>query len=261
MTTPIYVQELPLFPLRSPKLVLALDEIRSALDENDDELAEFYWFAREFPRYYRYHLSNAQHRLKNIHAMYMKSVSSFVKRETRPYSFEVAVSDSIAYQIYWEFEAYLNALSSALDLMARIVGLSFKDHAPASFNKLCSKTELKGPVELLRSAKTQWVDHFKDYRDCFVHYVPIDERVFVVFENRDDVWSVRCPIPVNPNIRQVHLFRYTRRAELLRYSIKLYKNMMILDRRVAKMISGMYANSDYPKRTTALFSVGIRSRQ
>ena len=42
-----------------PRIVSQLDRIRFILDDRDD-MAEFYWFAREYPRAYRHHVGHAE---------------------------------------------------------------------------------------------------------------------------------------------------------------------------------------------------------
>jgi hypothetical protein len=59
--------QLPNFS-KSPNLVKVLDSVRFALDS--EEYGEFYWFAREYPRIYRYHLDHAEYRLKTIYSVY-----------------------------------------------------------------------------------------------------------------------------------------------------------------------------------------------
>lgn len=112
-------------------MVKTLDKIRYEIDESDDEgeLFEFYWFAREYPRFYRYHLDHAEFRLKSIHEKYSVirgEVSKSARVNGHP-SLGMSISNPITHQIYWDFEAYLMALSAALDLMARVVGISFVD--------------------------------------------------------------------------------------------------------------------------------------
>ena len=59
---------LPAMPLRSPAIVRVHDRIRFELD-SQDELAEFCWFAREYPRCYRFHFEGAEFRLRSIYAL------------------------------------------------------------------------------------------------------------------------------------------------------------------------------------------------
>ena len=72
MVTKIEIQQLPDFPSESSELVKVLDNIRYKINKTDKtgELFEFYWFAREYPRLYRFHYDHLEHRLKSIHKNY-----------------------------------------------------------------------------------------------------------------------------------------------------------------------------------------------
>ena len=223
---------------------------------------EFYWFAREYPRFYRYHLGHAEHRLKEIHKKYnlIKTNEMLHINDFDENCFEVSVSNPMTHQIYWDFEAYLMALNAALDLMARVVGVTYPDQTPVSFNKLCAKKSLNGPVEILRRAKKRWVDRFKDYRDCFVHYTPADNRVYADVIRIDNGFLLRCKLPTNPNIRTVEGFKYSRKVEILKYASTLYRHISALDKAVAKEIMKLYKAGEFPKRTKNLFFIGQRTR-
>jgi hypothetical protein len=242
-----------------PTIVAALDDIRFTIE--DDDRAEFAWFAREYPRIFRYHIYHAEHRLKTIHENYRKAASEFeLQTAENENLFSVSSGRGLAWQIYWDFEAFLNAVGSALDVLARIVGLFYTDPVPLSFSKLCSKRQLSGAVDLLRSAQHLWVHRLKDYRDCFVHYTPVDNEAWIHCHKYRDGWEIRCAIPVNPNIRETEGFRFSRRAELLRYSIATHKRVMTLDRHVGQLIRKHWAAGTFPKRFHNLFFVGERQR-
>jgi len=152
------------------------------------------------------------------------------------------------------------ALNSALALLARVIGVAYPEQTPVSFNKLCSKKGLNGPVELLRTAKKRWVDRFKDYRDCFVHYTPADNRVYADIIRTDNAFLLRCKLPTNPNIRTVEGFRYSKKIEVIKYASALYRHILALDKAVAKEILKLYKAGEFPKRTNNLFFIGQRTR-
>jgi len=264
LTIEIEIPKLPKFSIFSPALVKTLDKIRFEIDinENEGELFEFYWFAREYPRFYRYHLDHAKHRLKEIHKKYNIVMKNEISRINGldDNCFGVSVFNPLTYQIYWDFEAFLMALNAALDLMARVIGVAYSDQTPVSFNKLCGKTELYGPVEILRKAKKRWVDRFKDYRDCFVHYTPVDNRVYADIIRTGDKYLLRCKLPTNPNIRTVEGFKYSRKVEVLKYATTLYRHFSALDKAVAREIMKLYKAGVFPKRTQYLFFIGQRTR-
>jgi len=240
---------------------MVLDQIRFQLDD-DESFAEFYWFVREYPRIYRYHLDHAELRLKKIYEKYQEAHEAFAieHKSMSPGIFSQSVRNMKSYEIYWDFEAYLSAINSALDSLARIVSTAYSTPVPASFNRLCAKLELSGLVELLRAAKLKWVSRLKDYRDCFIHYTPVDNDPVVTFWLSPKGWEIRCKLPTNPNVRDMLRFRYSRRVELLRYSIMIYRNMMTLDKKVAEAVRCSYRAGNYPMRIKNLFFLGMREK-
>jgi hypothetical protein len=62
------IPELPPLLPGSPEVVRTFDRIRRMLDDRD-EFAEFCWFAREYPRCYRFHFNGAEFRLTSIHTV------------------------------------------------------------------------------------------------------------------------------------------------------------------------------------------------
>lgn len=253
--------EFPDIPLQSPEVVRVFDKIRFELDA-DEKYDEFCWFAREYPRIYRYHLDHAKLRLRLIHERYL-SAHRYFSEQLKTASdnvFEMSISSQQSHEIYWDFEVYLSAVNIALDILARILGTAYHDQTPPSFNKLCKKSSLSGPVDLLQDAKRRWVSRMKDYRDCFIHYTPVDTMTSLVCRLYSDGWDVRCKLPVNPNVRDIGGFRFSRRVELLKYSLTIYRHMKALDRKVAKWISRAYADKMYPQQINHLFFIGSRQR-
>lgn len=204
--------ELPDLTRRQPAVVSALDHVRSALD--DDEHAEFYWFAREYPRNYRYHLDHAAYRLRSVYRNYQRCHPEFSEglRDSGSDTFEMGSARDHTFKIYWDFEAYLNAVSAALDTLARITGLFYERETPVSLTRLCAKRDLGGVVHILQSAQRRWVKRLKDYRDCLVHYTPIDNMALISCFRTAQGWEVWGRLPVNPNIREAEGFRYSWRG-------------------------------------------------
>lgn len=263
-TKDIILPKLPQMPLGSPKIVLVLDKIRFELEKNGEKYDEFCWFAREFPRYYRYHVDNIKYRLQTISNIYEEAKVEVLDEINTDHGealpFEFSSSSILSRRAYWDFEALLNATGSALDILARVSGLAYRQTQPPSLNKICKGKELEGIVELFRQAKIEWVDVMKDYRDCFVHYVPVDSLLSIKVYPLNKNWKMWCKIPTNPNARNSLSFVFSRKLDLLRYSITIYKNLMNLDREVSEKIRELYRKGEYPKRINNLFSVGTREK-
>ena len=45
---------------------------------------------------------------------------------------------------------------------------------PTSFKDSCTKAPEGGLKDIFRKAQNQWAQRMKDYRDCFIHYTPVD---------------------------------------------------------------------------------------
>lgn len=146
----IPLRDFPFFRTGSPEVVQILDRIRFELDQSDTENSnqnhvEFSWFAREYPRCYRYHLDCADFRLKTIWDLYREIHSDLSERldenksdsEKDGTPVQIAVSDKRVQRIYWDFESFLSEINIALDLLARVAGTAFNDEMPVSFNRFC----------------------------------------------------------------------------------------------------------------------------
>ena len=257
----IPLPNLPKFSESSLKIVQVFNRIRFDLDTSD-EYAEFYWFAREYPRCYRYHIDCAEFRLKGIHQKYQAAHIHFShelqKRDEN--CFGMAYSNQQTYEIYWDFEAFLSAMNTALDLLARIVGTAYHEQTPPSFNKLCKRKNLNGPAVILKKAQKLWVSRMKDYRDCFVHYTPVDTLLSISAKQYSNGWEVRGKLPTNPNVRDILSFKFSRRVELMKYAIPVFKHMSALDSAVSKEIYRLYKANQFPKQINNLFFLGKRCK-
>jgi len=89
---------------------------------------------------------------------------------------------------------------------------------------------------------------------------PVDTTLIVVLRRYPDKWELRAKLPTNPNVRDILGFRYSRRVELLRYALRVYGELMALDRAVARTVWGLYRQKKYPVRKDRLFFVGRRER-
>lgn len=263
MQQKIELVALPEISKGSPEIVLVLDKIRFELEKLEDsgEYDEFCWFAREYPRCYRYHIECAKYRLLSIYKRYKKAQKYFEKeiKEVNQGAYCISFSSIEIMAIYWDFESYLSSINTALDILARIIGVAYPEQTPSSFNKLCKK-EFDGPVNILKEAQNIWVTKMKDYRDCFTHYTPVDTELNISANLDVDKWDIRCKIPTNPNIRDILGFEYSKEVELLKYTISIYNHMIALDGSVANEIKRLYERNEFPKRKTNLFFLGERGR-
>jgi len=253
--------QLPPMSPHFPEVVRVLDRIRFGLergdtDENDPRVGEFTWWAREYPRCYRYHLTCAEFRLRTIHALMSEIHTELADRVVAsPSVFEVGVGDERVSRVYWDFESYLSEVNNALDLLARIAGLIYRRQTPPNFNRFCKIREDSAMLRIMQGAQSRWVVKLKSYRDCFTHFTPVDTMLSIRLVQYRDGFHIRAKLPANPDVREILGFRYMRRVELLRYASTVWRHMAALDRAVARQIALDYADGVYPKRTTGLFFV------
>lgn len=162
--------------------------------------------------------------------------------------------------IYWDFESYLQAISSALDIAARIAGTAYKQSTPPNFNRFC-KTSPDGDLrDLFLRAKGLWVRRMKEYRDCFTHFTPAETLLMLHLKQYADEFQLRGKIPVNPQARDILDFRYSRRVELFHYATTVRKHMVAFDRAVATLLWRQYKRGTYPQQLTGLFFLGQRTQ-
>jgi hypothetical protein len=253
------VPALPRVPERSPEVVQVMDRIRFELDKGQDadRYAEFYTFAREYPRHYRYLLDCAAHRMRSIEHCYRHMHAEFAEwlaTKASDNHFETIQATPYIKTIYLDFDSFLVAVGSALDLVARILGPAYRHQTPISFNKFCNK-ENGEIAEILKKAQQHWVKRMKSYRDCTVHFTPMNNWPSLRLQRYSDGWELRAPIPTNPAVREAEFFRYSRRVELLKYVIATYRNLLALDRAVARSLKRLYESHLFPIRITGLLGV------
>lgn len=241
----------------SPELVLVLDKIRFGHLRDDYEYEEFLWFIREYPRVYRHHFDHAEYRLRSIRQAYEEryaEAEAVLRREADPP--ERWISDPHVCRIYWNFESYLQAVSSSLDIAARVVGTAYKGHTAANFNRFCKTSPESELKDVFVRAQRRWVQRMKAYRDCFTHFTPVDTLLSMGIRQYSDAWQLHAKIPVNPDAREIMDFRYSRRAELLAYATTVWNHLVAFDRAAARMLWRLYREGTYPQKVSGLFFLG-----
>jgi hypothetical protein len=255
-----------IYPDLSPKVVDVLDSIRFGPLRESDDHGEFCWFIREYPRVYRHHVDHAEHRLRSIQAAYEvlhdEAAHKIRNRTARTQSRMTrgGAGPVDTYAIYWDFESFLSATCSALDVLARVAGTAFKQDTAPNFNRFCKSAPDSPISRAFKDAQSRWVLRAKAYRDCFVHFTSVDTMLVASLREYADCWEVRVRIPTNPEAREILGFRYSRRVELLTYAAHVWRQLHALDRRVARILRESYKAGGYPARTERLFALGSRSR-
>jgi hypothetical protein len=242
--------------------VRVLDRIRFELCaryRSSEDFAEFTWFAREYPRCYRYHFECAEYRLRGIYSLFCEIHKTLAPQVTKgPALFGASISDLRVQRIYWDFESYLSEVNIAIDMLARVAGTAYAQPMSPNFNKFCKQEGDGGLLGIMKRAQVRWVKRMKDYRDCFTHYTPVDTLLFISLIQYSDGFQIRGRLPINPNVREIQGFRFARQVELLRYAFSVWRHMTALDRAVAGEIARAFVKGDFPKRTSNLFFLGRR---
>jgi hypothetical protein len=108
---------------------------------------------------------------------------------------------------------------------------------------------------VMATAQSRWVTKLKSYRDCFTHFTPVDTLLWIGLQQYRDGFHIRAKLPVNPEVREILGFRFSRHVELLKYALTTWRHMAALDRAVAREIALAYRRGGYPMRTSGLFFV------
>lgn len=245
---------------QSPELVRVFDKIRFGPLRDAFEYDEFVWFIREYPRVYRHHYDHAEHRLTSIYGAYREHHIEAQALLSRDFKQSVEAGTFLGYSyynqtvlpIYWDFESYLQAVSSALDVTARIAGPAFKQGAPHTFNRFCKRAPEGALKDVFLRAQHRWVERMKTYRDCFVHHTSIDTLLTMQVESYSDVFELRAKLPVNPKVHDILSFRYSRRVELLKYATTVWRHLAAFDHAIAKTVRQLYKQGIYPQKIDRL---------
>lgn len=165
-------------------------------------------------------------RLANFYA----SISKAKWRLTKIPGFEHGPRGCIGNQTeaYYEFDALIAKARRTYDCLAAVLWFVFERHmsqCPGNFAKALAAYK-SVPEDLRLRLKSSW-DRFgsklKDYRDCVMHYVPVDAHHGTAWTERLNcgVWSVMIRIPDNPEVRRRAKFTYQLNLDALDYGWEL----------------------------------------
>lgn len=137
---------------------------------------------------------------------------------------------SFGYQLepYFELDALLTATRRAYDASRYLLWSVFgpnKGGIPSNFKKTipsCSKL----PSELRETLENSWQaygERLTDYRDCIIHYAPINFGMGTASMQKLEggVWSVLMRIPDNPEAKSQSAFTFAKGLDALSYGWEL----------------------------------------
>ena len=205
---------------------------------------------------------HVEFRLTQIHAKYQNAHRYFAEQieHASKDCFGMASGNKETLEVYWDFEAFLNAVTTSLDILARVVGTSYIEQTPPSFSKLCKKGHLPGCADILRAAQSRWVSRMKDYRDCFVHYTSVDTLFLFSCNLYSNGFEVRASSQRTPTFEISSASDSLAALKSLKYAIHVYRQLQVLDKRIARQIATDYERGEFPKRKDNLFFLGTRNR-
>ena len=250
-------------------LVSAFSKMRPNIFHTEDprhteELVEFNWFADQYPSVYAYYKRCAFHRAISIQTAYQDAHAAMVDRisglKDRPDSVDSLSTKAL--QTYWDFDACLVAVSTALDVLTRVAGTAYEGDKSPTFGKFCKKNkDTLGVAKYIVNAKTSWVDRFKTYRDCLVHFTCSTQyHSFTAELQSVDEYKLRCVLPDNPNQREMLRFTHSNGEDVYVFAANCLNNLHELESKVAEKLLEDYQNEEYPKQTKRLFTLGKRKK-
>jgi hypothetical protein len=125
---------------------------------------------------------------------------------------------------YYEVEALITAARRTFDALRYILWAVFGPgggSTPSNFPKsLAGCVNL--PDALRESLESSWSDYGErvtEYRDCLQHNVPVTSQLqHAMFRRIDeDHWSVRLPLPDNPEVKSQKAFTFAKNLDALTY--------------------------------------------
>ncbi len=126
---------------------------------------------------------------------------------------------------YFELDALLTAARRAYDTSRYVLWSAFgsnKPGVPSNFTQTlpaCGKL----PSELREKSWWNYGERLTDYRDCIIHYTPIDFGMgsATMHKLAGGVWSVMMRIPDNPETNSRSAFTFTKGLDALTYGWEL----------------------------------------
>ncbi|MCL4561029.1 MAG: hypothetical protein M1281_10480 [Chloroflexi bacterium] len=190
----------------------------------------------------------------HYHVMALHSQYEIILNKNMRFSFIASKENINSYTFmdqaspYYEFDALLAVARRAYDTCRYLLWNAFKpgkDYGtvPRSFERtipLCSNLD---PLirKDLQSSWDKWGSRLTSYRDCIMHYCPVDFGMSNVFLHQEfpNVWTVRAPIPDNPNARSKDKFTYKDKIDALSFGWNLACEILCVLRTVVIAVSNL----------------------
>lgn len=144
---------------------------------------------------------------------------------------------------YYEFDALITAARRAYEALRHPLWKAFGNRGPCPRSFETVLTSAKILPELQAVLQQSWESYgrkLKDYRDCIVHYVPIDYGTSQIqlFSIPGNIWGLQVPIPDNPDAKSKREFRFNSRLDALTYGWELANEILKLATAVFDALTG-----------------------
>jgi hypothetical protein len=124
--------------------------------------------------------------------------------------------------IYYEVDAFLTAGRGWYETLRRLVWKHYgKSDRPQSFSKMLNCAGVL-PPDYLTTLRDSWTQHgsrLTEYRDCLMHYDPLDDGGKTAWLNRwNGNWGVTVTLPSNAASRSRRDFGFATGPDVLSYA-------------------------------------------
>lgn len=220
----------------------------------DDRNIQFRDFTETMSFYYDHYYEHAKQRLISIHGNYCLIAEDF-SDSLKKYPNTRNISGLMAEQVYWDFEDYLAAMRSLLDIYIMLcrAASSAPGSFPSSFsvlkerdsNKVRELVKLTTLYPILKDAYNSWAKEMIDYRNFYMHYAPFEEvhstRVIV----SESMLKINHRLPDSLKVKNLK-FEYYKNKDVFEYSIEIFRKNDELQSALANEICSLNLLGNYP---------------
>lgn len=136
---------------------------------------------------------------------------------------------------YFELDALITAARRAYDGSRFILWNWFRGKmkdCPDNFPNTVKRLGNSLPLDLRERLNTSWKQYgtkLADYRDCLIHFSPLDDNTAVRLRRHDgDIYSCQIVIPDNPEARSKKKFKYETGTDAFEYGWSLVNEICSL---------------------------------
>ena len=200
-------------------------------------------------RYFEHYYDHAKFRLKNIHVNYGRMAEYFANEHKKCGNTNLhQVWSDESNQIFWDFEDYITAIRTSLDILTVICRPAYKGDTPRTFFDYCEFSITDPLHDLFEKANINWAGTMRNYRVQYIHYAPINDVPAIRLLKHGSDFELNARIPDSPlKTPGSKKFTYEKNIDVLTYSIDLFNHLSAFETSVATEIELLSKNREYPK--------------